>query len=138
MSVETSKKVLKIAGILSIIGGVLLGVLGGLALAAFLGGAEIPAGTDKTTLIIGSVTLLISGVLTLLEGILAVKAGKSAKAAFWAWLLAILSLVSAVVNVITLFVKGGDMSNLGSLLTTAIISALIFVAANKVKNSYEA
>ena len=137
MSLENSKKILKIFGILGIIGGIFMIILGVVGVA--LGGAVIGTAGDVeedmvtgATVTIAMVIVLISGIVSLLEGIFSVRASKDTTKIQPAWIFAIIGLVSAVIGVVSAITSGGSfLSPLGTL----AINGVIFMAANTIKKS---
>ena len=97
MSLETSRKVLKISGILGIICAALVIIA---ALAAFgIGGfatvnenvqAYENAAEGIAGILLGGIVALMSGIIALIEGIVSVKASKSNRFGNTAWIFAIL------------------------------------------------
>ena len=136
MTVETSRKILKIFGIISIIIGALgaiigiVGVVGGGALAS--AGDDMSLGVGAAAIIV-SVVLLLSGIVSLLEGIFSVRAANDVSKIMPAWVFAIISLVFSVVGIFT-NIKSGTSSIVGAIIGLGI-SVLIFVAANTIKKS---
>ncbi|MCR5832183.1 MAG: hypothetical protein K6G67_08610 [Lachnospiraceae bacterium] len=136
MTVETSRKILKIFGIISIIIGALgaiigiVGVVGGGALAS--AGDDMSLGVGAAAIIV-SVVLLLSGIVSLIEGIFSVRAANDVSKIMPAWVFAIISLVFSVVGIFT-NIKSGTSSIVGAIIGLGI-SVLIFVAANTIKKS---
>lgn len=136
MSLEASKKILKIFGILCIIFSI-LGII--IAIAGLAGGGLMASTGDDTAIGVGavaiifSVFLLISGVISLLEGIFSVRAAKDTSKIMPAWVFAIIDLVLRVVGLIMNF-KNGTSSIVSSVIGLGI-GVLIFVAANTIKKS---
>lgn len=136
MTVETSRKILKIFGIISIIIGALgaiigiVGVVGGGALAS--AGDDMSLGVGAAAIIV-SVVLLFSGIVSLIEGIFSVRAANDVSKIMPAWVFAIISLVFSVVGIFT-NIKSGTSSIVGAIIGLGI-SVLIFVAANTIKKS---
>ena len=136
MTVETSRKILKIFGIISIIIGALgaiigiVGVVGGGALAS--AGDDMSLGVGAAAIIV-SVVLLLSGIVSLIEGIFSVRAANDVSKIMPAWVFAIISLVFSAVGIFT-NIKSGTSSIVGAIIGLGI-SVLIFVAANTIKKS---
>ena len=126
MTVETSRKILKIFGIISIIIGALgaiigiVGVVGGGALAS--AGDDMSLGVGAAAIIV-SVVLLLSGIVSLIEGIFSVRAANDVSKIMPAWVFAIFTNI-----------KSGASSIVGAIIGLGI-SVLIFVAANTIKKS---
>ncbi len=133
MSLETSKKILKIFGVLGIIGGILSLILGIVALA---GGSVLTTGVDEEEVQLGvlavlsGVILLISGIISLFEGIFSVRASKDITKIGPAWFFALLGIISAVAGVGSALGQGGSI---GSSIGTLIINGVVFVAANTIR-----
>ena len=144
MSLETSRKILKIFGVLGIIGAIfvliagLLVILGG-GLAATDAGAEagLTAKDSAALMIIGFITIL-TGALSLIEGIVSVKASKDNKYGNLAWIFALLSILSSAVNAIyQIATNGFKLGDIITYIITIAIGALILVAANNVKQAFK-
>ena len=142
MTLQTSKRILKIFGVLGIISGIFSIIVG---LVTFVSGGilagvssevdEELAGVLGVTAIAGLLVLVIVGVVTLIEGIFSVQAAKNPKKATPAWVFAIIGLIGAVLGVVT-NLKGG-LSGLGGPICTLIINCAIFTAAKTVKQAGE-
>lgn len=138
MSIETSEKILNITGILSIIGGI-IGIIFG-ALAIFGGGMAVTnaPSTEEEAMavggvaIIGGIAAIIAGIFNLLEGIFSVRAARDNSKIQPAWIFALISLV---LDVLALISNIGSGKSLLSSIITALLSLLIFVAANNIKKS---
>ena len=133
MNIETSKKILKIAGILSIIGGVISILVGILATAgggilAGIGEAE-DQGEGAMVAIVG-VIVLIAGIISLIEGIFSTRAAKDTSKIKPAWIFAIIGLVSNGISFVSGIVQGGSA---GTGIVSVAFSVLIFIAANSIK-----
>ena len=142
---ETSKKILKVIGILTIIGGILT-VLGGVLMmvggGAATGMEEAATDPDLQTgiaAVIGvGIVLLISGIVNLISGIVSVKASKDGKYGKIAWIFAILGIIGSIATAVSNLTSNFTVSNLLSSLISVILSVMIFFAAQTVKNAYEA
>ena len=140
MSIDTSKLILKVVGIIGIISGVgtlIMGIFslwtGGLLTGA---AAEVDSelgGAVAAVTLIGVISVIIVGILTLLEGFFSVRAANDASKIMPAWIFAILGVISAIVGVCSNF--GGGFSALVSPIVTLIENGIIFYAANTIKNS---
>ena len=146
MELSTAKKILKVAGILSIIEGIFVLILG--LLAVFGSGyaaqnmPEMQTNPDYQTaagvLIIGSIALIIGGIFTIVQGGFSVAASKNGKHAMTALVLAIITLVSSIyTNVQNFTSSGANTSGIISLILSIIISLLICFAANTVRVAYK-
>ena len=137
MNLETSKKVLKVFGILAIIGGIFFLLI---SLLALFGGAALTTVTEPDAQQASgyafelSFLMLISGIVFLLEGIFSLKAVKDATKAQPAWILAIISIVIAVIDLISTIVTG-QTSNLFSHFCNLVTSIVVFIAVNNIKKS---
>lgn len=152
MSLQTSKTILKISGILAIIFGV-LGLIGAIVLLAGGGlvGVGVAAGeiTNLDTKTTGAITfiaiflgclLFVGGVVNLLEGIFSLRAVKDEQKIMPAWIFALISLILSIINFISSFTinssaasGSNNAQNILSLILSIAISALIFYAANNIK-----
>ena len=119
MSLNTSKLILKIFGIFSIICGVILIILGAMVL---IGASQLSAGVS------GMAIFFVLGVISLLEGIFSLRGAKDASKIMPAWIFAIIGVIAAVVGLFT----GGSM---GGSVFSLIVNIVIFVAANKIRKS---
>ena len=130
MSLKTSKLILKIFGIFSIICGIILIVLGVFVLvgASQLSPEEIASDPSISAGVSGMAFLFILGVISLLEGIFSLRGAKDASKIMPAWIFAIIGVIAAIVGLFT----GGSM---GSSVFSLIINIVIFAAANKIKKS---
>ena len=139
MSVETSQKILKIFGILSIIAGVaviIFGILG------FFGGsmAGANASTDEESAAIvvvmgASIVAVVEGIISLIEGVCSVRAAADSSKIMPAWIFAILGVISGVIGMIGDIASGGEISTIVGGILALCISVLIFRAANTIKQS---
>lgn len=142
MNLETSKKVLRIAGILSIIGGVfafIIGILGVTGGGAVAGAPDASADAVQTgALAIGAgFMFLFIAVLALVEGIVSYIAGKNGHktTATFAMVFAVLTLVSSIYNS---FQNGGQSSGIFGLIINIAFNALVVYAAYIVRKNAEA
>lgn len=134
MNIETSKKILKIAGILAIIGGVLGTILGLLAVAGGGIAAGMLEGDDQVSggvIVIAGIVLLISGIVSLIEGICSTRAAKDTSKIKPAWIFAIIGLVTNGLSFILNLTQGGGSASSG--IVSVAFSILIFIAANTIK-----
>ena len=133
MTLEGSKKVLKIFGILGIIGGILVLILG---VAALAGGSVLTTGADEEEVqlglmaVISGIILVISGIVSLFEGIFSVRASKDITKIGPAWFFALLGIISAVAGVGSALSQNGNIS--GSI-GTLVINGVVFIAANTIR-----
>lgn len=144
MSIETSNKILKVTGIITLIFGI-LGVIAGIVLiigARALGTvADVAPGEEEaaaavgmgaTSLIVG-IILLISSIVEILEGWFSVRASKDNAKIMPAWIFAILGVIGSVGQLISSLSE--DPKGIISAIIAVALSVLIFVAANTIKKS---
>ena len=133
MTVEGSSKILKIFGILGIIGAILSLIVGAIML--FAGPLVVATGEEGTeemgvlAFVVG-IIMIISGIISLIEGICSVRAAKDNSKIGPAWFFAILGLVMGVISLGTTLANGGSIA--GSI-PSILFSILIFMAANTIK-----
>ena len=146
MNLETSKKVLKIAGILTIVAAV-AAILGGiLLLGVGYAGTQMPEYTTDpsikngvSAIFIAGAVALVAGIISLIEGIISYKASSNPDLANAAWIFAILGVIAGIVSLISAFMsKNINASEVAGAIGSVLCSVLIFVAAGKVKNNSEA
>lgn len=130
MSLKTSKLILKIFGILSLICGVILIILGLMVLlgASQLSPEEVEADPNLSAGVAGMAIFFVLGVVSLLEGIFSLRGAKDASKIMPAWIFAIIGVITGVVGLFT----GGS---LGSSIFSLIVNIVIFIAANNIKKS---
>ena len=135
MDVQTSKTILKVFGII----GILFGGLTTLAsLLILLGGGAVSLGNGDESYAIGALMIilgilsLISGLVTLAQGFCSYKASKDSSKIMPAWIFSIIGLIT---NGITLISSISNKSGVFGALVSLGISALIFAAANTIKNN---
>ena len=130
MSLGTSKMVLKIFGIFSIICGVFVIALGVFALVGLTQISPDELASDPTLSTgAGSIAILLFlGLVSLLEGIFSLRGAKDASKIMPAWIFAIIGVITGVIGLFTGGVLGGSIFSL-------IINIVIFIAANKIKKS---
>ena len=144
MNFETGKKVLRIAGILTIIGGVFslllaaLGIFGGGAVASNPG-IEADAELQQTAgmAIAAGLIFLLVALLSLVEGIVCYRAGKTGrkKTATVAMFLAVLSTIMNISNQLRAASQG---SNIASVIINVALNILVIYAAYVVRQNAEA
>lgn len=143
MTLETSRKILKIAGILTIIAGIATLAIGILSIA--MGGvattmpeAEVDeqVQTGIIAILAGGALGVIAGIMSLVEGSFCVSASKTGKHATGAWIFSIIGLVLCVVESVST-IKGGvaNTSDIVSIIVGIILNVLVFIAAKNVKNA---
>ena len=137
MTVQTSKTVLKVLGIVDIILGVLVllgSVLtltgGGLLASGAVPMDQVEAGVSGTLVLVAGGVMLLMGCFSLAEGILARRAAKDPSKAQPAFVFAVISLVLAAGNLISAIVGGGAPV---SGLVSVAVNVLLVMAANAVR-----
>ena len=135
MSLDSSKKVLRLVGILTMFGGI-LAILGG-ALANFAGwSTSVPDVQQGEILITGGIIEMISGAINTFEGYASYAAGKRGKLTGFALIFATLAFVGSVLSILSMFLKGEkDMLNIVSNVLAAVLNLIVFTAANKVRKA---
>lgn len=148
MSLNASKTILKIFGIISIIFGV-MGIIAGILFVS--GGAFIGAGAAAgdiapdtqlasgiAVLGFGGLLIIIGSAIELLSGVFSVKAANDSSKIMPAWWFALLGTITSVISIITMFVQKTqpvDTKNVFGAAVGVFTSILIFVAANTIKQS---
>ena len=126
MKLETSRKVLRITGILTIIGGVIT-IASGL-MVIFMGNAatQMPDFASNLQLQNGSAALLegggdeiFSGILSLLEGGASYSAGKHGKHTTAAYVFALLGMIEAILQGCVL-VRAGAFGDMEKIITSVL------------------
>ena len=133
MTVERSNTILKIFGILGIIGGALSLIMG--LLASFSGQVVTVAAEDESMgflVVVVGIIMVITGIVSLIEGICSVRAAKDNSKIGPAWWFAIISLVMGIISIVANLANGSGVA--GSI-PSLLISILIFMAANTIKKS---
>ena len=147
MSLDTAKKILKVAGIIMIIGG-LVSIVMGISI-SFIGGyagAEMPEAQtnpdyQKAALVMmgGGLFTAFAGIASIVEGIVAIMASKNNRYGTAAWILALIGLITSLLSAFNTIQKSGfNATNIVSLLIGLAISCLIYMAANKVRLVHKA
>ena len=137
MSVNTSKSVLKVFGIVDIIFGVLLLIFSAMTLAGggLLASGVIPmdpaeAGVSGALVLVAGGAMLVMGGFSLASGILSRRAAKDPSKAQPAFVFAVIGLVLAALN-LTLAITGGGSP--ASALVSVAINGLLVMAANTLR-----
>ena len=137
MSVQTSKSILKVLGIIDIVMGVLVLLLSTLTLAggSLLASGAVPldqveAGASGSLVLVAGGSMLLLGGFSLAEGILSRRAANDPSKAQPAFVFAIISLVFASVNLIWAIVGGGSPV---SGIVSVGINVLLVMAANTLR-----
>lgn len=151
MSLDASKKVLKVFGIITIIFSI-LGIIFGIT--AIAGGSALGIGTATGSVEsnvnlaagVGIITLLglvalIGSVIDLISGICSVQASNDISKIMPAWVFALIGLIFDVIGIIANFAQRKPdsapltPSTIIGMICGLAISVLIFVAANNVKQA---
>ena len=151
MSLEASKKILKVFGIITIVFSILGIIIGIIAIA---GGSALGIGTatgnveSNANLAAGvgiiallGLVALIGSIIDLISGICSVRAANDISKIMPAWVFALIGLIFDVIGVIGNFVQkkpeGYQLtaSNIIGIVLGLAISVLIFIAANNVKQA---
>jgi len=145
MNLETSKKLLKISGILLIIGAILTAFFGGFfAYAGDYASKNMPEAqtnpdykTVSILLLVAGILLLISGVVHFLQGIFSYKASKDPAYGKKAYTFSILGLIMTLISTVSqLSAKNITASTVFSIILGIVLSIIIMIAAKKVKDEY--
>lgn len=130
MSVKTSKIILKVFGSI----GVLFGGITTLGCLLLIGGAAGLGSGDVigTLMIVSGLIALITAGSTLAQGICSLIASNDSSMIMPAWIFSIIGVVSSGISLISSISKGSGVFNA---VISLGISALIYVAANTIKNS---
>ncbi len=135
MSIQTSKTILKVFGIIGIIFG---GLTSFVSIFLLLGGGVVSLGNGDESYAVGALILilgiltLISGLITLAQGICSYNASKDSSKIKPAWIFAIIGMVA---NGITLISSISNDSGVFSAIISLGISVVLFVAANTIKKN---
>ena len=146
MKLGTSKTILKVAGILTIIGAVLTLGFGAFTLVGGSISASLPEIQSDAQLFEGAGILMIlglatilSGIFSLVDGIVSVKASKNFKFGKAAWIFAILGLVASVGRAAAMIKSSSwDISTVIGCIIGLAMAGIICTAANKVRVAYKA
>lgn len=138
MTVETSRKILKVVGILGIILGVIV-CLGGVLMLA--GGSLVQQAGDISLtpeelklMKLGGIASAVLGLITLLEGIFSVRAANDFSKIMPAWVFALISLIFNAVDAVWSIIQSAEARTIASAAFSIAISILVLGAANKIKN----
>jgi len=140
MSLEKSQKIVKVLGILSIIGAVIsfllaLSMLG-------VGGLSVfnvnESASDEVFMGIGlflvlGIIMLVSGVFELLQGIFSLKAAKDATKAQPLWVISLISVVLDALSMIASFTNHSSVQDILTEIFTLAIACFTFYLANNIK-----
>ena len=151
MSLDASKKILRVFGIITIIFsifGIIFGILTIIGIGA-LGIGTATGDVQSNVNLAGAVGLvsifgllaLIGSIVDLISGICSVKASNDISKIMPAWVFALIGLIFDVIGIIAFFAQkrpdgtAVTPSNILGLIIGLAISVLIFVAANNVKQA---
>lgn len=138
MSLNTSKIILKVVGIISTISGGLGTVLGLVLTIASFVIANNPSYGDANdmgiTLVAGIIMLIIS-IMPLVMGIFALIGAKDSSKIIPAWVISIISLVISTGGLLLNFVDFMGVKIIIASLAAFMISIVIFLAANTIKKN---
>jgi len=145
MSLNTSRKILKVSGILCFIAAAVSIVVGIMTMATGGMGAALPEMQTESTVQKGVAALIgvgiatvISGVFSLAEGVVSVRASKDNKYGNAAWIFAMISFLVAIGRAGTeLKTNGMTASGILNFLFTLVITGLVYTAALNVKKAYD-
>lgn len=151
MTLDASKKILKVFGIITIIFSILGIIVGILLIVGISVLGIITATVDVQSNVnlapaVGVISIfglvaLIGSIVDLISGICSVKASNDISKIMPAWVFALLGLIFDVIGVISFFLQKrpeGEAvtpANIVGLIIGIAISALIFIAANNVKKA---
>lgn len=145
MSLMTSRKVLKVSGILcfiaaavSIAAGIMMVATGGMG--AALPEMQMDGNVQNGVAALKGVGIatVISGVISLVEGVVSVRASKDNKYGKAAWIFAMFSFLVAIGRAGTeLKTNGMNASGILTFLFTLVIAGLVYTAALNVKKAYD-
>ncbi len=140
MTIETSKSILKVTGIIAIVTGV-IGIFIGLLTMAGGGYLAASGNTENVEMLVGGAAIFIIGIMAILGSILniikgsfSVRAAKDFSKIMPAWVFSIISLVFSVIQAIPILLSGRLSSATGIVISLGL-SVMIFVAANTIKES---
>ena len=139
MTVETSRKILKVFGILSIIFGILGAILAATLL--FGGKAAVASGELDVNVTPEQLRLLslaagfslVSALVTFLQGVFSVRAAKDFSKIMPAWVFAILGLLFSLADSVWNIINSADGRTIFSAAISVALSILVLAAANKIK-----
>ena len=139
MSVQTSKSMLKVFGILDVIFGVLLVIFSALAFAGggLMASGAVPmdqaeAGVSSALVFVAGGAMLVLGGFSLASGILSRRAAKDPSKAQPAFVFAVISLVLAAINLTNAIVGSGSPV---SAIVSVAINVLLVMAANTLRKA---
>ena len=157
MSLETSKKILKVFGIFSIIVGIIGAILGALGVltGSVMGAGAITGNIDELVAkanvtkeqlagmvgLIGIVSLILhdASIIEIISGVFSVKAAKDSQKIMPAWIFALIGVIMGIVSLgLTFLNKNALNTKLSDIIGYTVgllINILIVVAANNIKKA---
>ena len=138
MDLARSQKIVRVLGLLDIVGAV-LSLVGGIGMMGLGGvGATMPEMATDNDLRTGvgvfmflGIILIVTGIANLLEGIFAVRAAKDASKVGPLWIFAIVTIILGVLALVTSILNGGK-DTLSSIFSLAV-NCFMFYLANNIK-----
>ena len=147
MTLETSKKLLKITGILFVISSIIsIGFGAFMTYSGVFAAINMPEVKDHPDyqlvtgfFLVAGIAFIISGIIHMLQGIFSVKAAKDSKYGKKAYTFSILGLITTILAAVsTLFAKNNTTSTYIGLVGGLILGVVVLLAAKKVKEDYKA
>ena len=143
MDLESSKKVLRISGFLTIVGAILSVASGAMGLVLGKAAEQMPEVVGNPDYQQGAKALLnsglaeiIAGVLSLFEGGCTISAGKTGKYAGAAFVFASIGFTGSILGALSMVLKHEiTTTKVISFVLAIILNAIIFVAAGKVRKA---
>lgn len=135
MNIETSRKMLKVLGVINIILGIIFVVLGVLTAGLLLGFSASSNVTDNYSIFV--ILFIVIGIFSVIAGWLDVSASKDVTKIMPAWIFSIIGLIYSGVNLCLSIAKNtiNDPISGLSLLLSIILAVFTFIAANAVLNA---
>ena len=137
MTVETSRKILKVIGILSIIFGILT-ILGGVLLVS--GGSlaqqsgEVSFSAEQLQVLkIGSTVTIVLGLISFLQGIFSVRAAKDFNKIMPAWVFAVINFAVSILDAVYGIIRSTEARTIATAAVSVALAILVLGAANKIK-----
>ena len=137
MTVETSRKILKIIGILSIIFGIIT-LLGGVLMVS--GGSlaqqsgEVTFSADEMQILkIGSIIAIVLGLIGFLQGVFSVRAAKDFTKIMPAWVFAVINFIVSILDAVYGIIRSTEARTIASAAVSVALAILVLGAANKIK-----
>ena len=93
---------------------------------------------DLITIVSGGIGMMISALANLAEGVTSLLASRNARFAGPAWMCSFFSVISNTVSGVSSMIQSGfSLMNLAGLVTALGLAINVYVAAGKLKNSYQ-